>query len=152
MQELIDYDSAHASTVLQYFGQELMIRSEAKGPLTEKKYLDALAKNRRMAGKEGIDSTMTKYRLDAIVAPTAGPTWLTDHINGDHDVAGSSSPAAVAGYPSITVPAGFESGLPIGISFFGRAWSEGVLIKLAYGFEQTTKARRAPKFLPSVEA
>ncbi len=151
MKDVIEFNEKNHDSELKFFGQELMIRSEGKGPLTEKKYLDALAKNRRMAGQEGIDATMAKYRLDAIVAPTAGPSWLTDHINGDHDIAGSSSPAAVAGYPSITVPAGFESGLPIGISFFGRAWSEGLLIKLAYGFEQATKARKAPKFLPSAE-
>jgi amidase len=108
-------------------------------------------KNHRLAGKEGIDAIMDKHKLDALVAPTGGPAWLTDLVNGDHDSGGSSSAAAVAGYPNINVPAGFIFGLPVGISFFGRAWSEPVLIRLAYGFEQATKVRTAPKFLPSAE-
>jgi len=108
--------------------------------------VDALAKNHQLARTEGIDALMDQYHLDAIVAPTGGPAWLTDLINGDHSAGGSSNAAAVAGYPNINVIAGFLSGLPVGISFFGRAWSEPTLIKLAYSFEQATKARQAPRF------
>jgi len=111
-----------------------------------------VAKNHQLAGTEGIDAVMDKFRLDALVAPTGGPAWLTDLPNGDHSAGGSSNAAAVAGYPNINVPAGVIFGLPVGISFFGRAWSEPTLIKLAYSFEQATKARQAPKFLPSITA
>jgi amidase len=136
---------------MPYFGQDLFVKAQGKGPLTEKAYVEALAKNRQLARTEGIDALMDKHRLDAIVAPTGGPAWLTDLVNGDHVAGGSSNAAAVAGYPNINVTAGFLSGLPVGISFFGRAWSEPTLIKLAYSFEQATKARRAPQFLTSVE-
>jgi amidase len=135
---------------MPYFGQDLFLKAEAKGPLSTKEYLDALQKNRQLARTEGIDALMNKHNLDALVAPTGGPAWLTDLINGDHVAGGSSNAAAVAGYPNINVTAGFLFGLPIGISFFGRAWSEPTLIKFAYAFEQTTKARQAPRFLPSV--
>ena len=135
---------------MPYFAQELMVRSQAKGPLTEKKYRDALAKNHRMSRTEGIDAVMTKHRLDAIVAPTGSPAWPTDLINGDHFTGASSTPAAVAGYPNINVPAGFVSDLPVGISFFGRAWSEPKLISIAYAFEQATRHRRAPRFLATL--
>jgi len=103
-----------------------------------------------MSRTDGIDATMTKYNLDAIVAPTGGPAWVTDLVNGDHFSGASSTPAAVAGYPNINVPAGFSHELPIGISFFGRAWSEPTLIRIAYGFEQASKQRRAPKFIPTL--
>ena len=131
-------------------GRTCSSKSQAKGPLTEKEYLDALAKNHQLARTEGIDALMDKHQLDAIVAPTGGPAWLTDLVNGDPFAGGSSNAAAVAGYPNINVTAGFISGLPVGISFFGRAWSEPTLIKLAYSFEQATKARQAPRFLPSI--
>ena len=135
---------------MPYFGQDLFLKAQAKGPLTEKEYVEALAKNHQLARTEGIDALMDQYKLDAIVAPTGGPAWLTDLINGDHSAGGSSNAAAVAGYPNINVTAGFVSGLPVGISFFGRAWSEPTLIKLAYSFEQATKARQAPRFLRSI--
>ena len=136
---------------MPYFGQELFLKAEAKGPLTSKEYLDALKLCRRMSRKEGIDATMKKYKLDALVAPTDSPAWLTDLIDSDHFLGGSSTIAAVAGYPSITVPAGFVFGLPVGISFFGRAWSEPTLLKFAYAFEQTTHSRKPPKFLATAE-
>jgi amidase len=151
LKEVIEFDESNREKEMPYFGQDLFIKAEAKGPLTEKAYLDALEKNHQLARTEGIDATMDKYHLDAIVAPTGGPAWLTDLINGDHSVGGSSNAAAVAGYPNINVTAGFISGLPVGISFFGRAWSEPTLIRLAYAFEQTTKARQTPHFLPTID-
>jgi amidase len=123
--------------------------SETRGPLTEAKYKKALAKNHRLARTEGIDAVMKRYRLDALIAPTGGPVWPTDLINGDHFTGGYSSASAVAGYPHVTVTAGLVFGLPVGISFFGRAWSEPSLIRFAYAFEQATKARRKPQFLPT---
>jgi amidase len=150
LKEIIDFNERNREKEMPYFGQDLFLKAEAKGPLTEKEYLDALAKNRQLARVEGIDAIMAKHRLDAIVAPTGGPAWLTDLVNGDHVAGGSSNAAAVAGYPNINVTAGYISGLPVGLSFFGRAWSEPTLIRLAYSFEHATKARQAPQFLPSV--
>jgi amidase len=150
LKDIIDFNERNRQKEMPHFGQDLFVKAEAKGPLTEKEYVDALAKNHQLARTEGIDATMDKYKLDAIVAPTGGPAWLTDLVNGDHSAGGSSNAAAVAGYPNINVTAGFISGLPVGISFFGRAWSEPMLIKLAYSFEQASKARQAPRFLPSV--
>jgi amidase len=152
LKDIIDFNVRNRQQEMPYFGQDLFLKAEAKGPLTEKAYLDALDKNHQLARTEGIDATMDKYRLDAMVAPTGGPAWLTDLINGDHVAGGSSNVAAVAGYPNINVTAGFISGLPVGISFFGRAWSEPVLIRLAFAFEQTTKARQAPRFLSTIGA
>jgi amidase len=119
--------------------------------LTSPDYLEALATSRRLSRTEGIDAVMDANRLDAIIAPTGGPAWTTDLVNGDHFLGGSSSAAAVAGYPNITVPAGFIRGLPVGVSFFGRAWSEPVLIKVAYAFEQATRHRRPPQFKPTAD-
>jgi amidase len=150
LKDIIEFNERNRSKEMPYFGQDLFIKAEAKGPLTEKAYVDALAKNHQLARTEGIDALMDKHQLSAIVAPTGGPAWLTDLVNGDHVAGGSSNAAAVAGYPNINVTAGSILGLPVGISFFGRAWSEPTLIKLAYSFEQASKARQAPKFLASI--
>jgi amidase len=143
---LIEFNEAHRDRELPFFGQELFIKAEKKGPLTTPEYLQARRKCRQLSRTLGLDDVMRRHRLDAIVAPTNGPSWVTDHVNGDRFTGGSSSPAAVSGYPSITVPMGHLRGLPVGISFIGRAWSEPTLITLAYAFEQTTKARRPPTF------
>lgn len=148
--DLIAFNEANRATELQYFGQEDFLSAQARGPLTDKEYLDALENCRRLSRDEGIDAILKKYQLDAITAPSGGPAAATDLVYGDRGDGGSSSPAAVAGYPNITVPAGQISGLPFGISFFGAAWSEPVLLKIAYAFEQGTKARIVPEFLPSL--
>ncbi|MDE3156948.1 MAG: amidase [Acidobacteriota bacterium] len=147
LQDLIAWNAQHAKEEMPYFGQEIFEQSEARGPLTGQEYLDALARDQRLTRAEGIDAVMDTYRLDALVAPTGGPAWLIDLVNGDFVTGGATTYPAVAGYPHITVPCGFDFGLPIGLSFFGRAWSEPTLLKLAYAYEQATKHRRAPKFL-----
>jgi amidase len=151
LKNLIDFNDSNREKEMPYFGQDIFIKAEAKGPLTSKEYIDALEANHRLSRQEGIDAVMDQSHLDAIMAPTAGPAWLTDLANGDHAVGGSSNAAAVAGYPDITVPAGFVFGLPVGISFFGRAWSEPTLLKIAYGFEQAIQARRPPRFRPTLK-
>ena len=146
---MIEFNERNREREMPYFGQDLFLKSEQKGPLNSKEYLDALASNHQLSRAEGIDFIMDKFKLDALVAPTGGPAWITDLINGDHVAGGSSSAAAVAGYPNINVTAGYLWGLPVGISFFGRAWSEPTLLKIAYSFEQLTKARQKPRFLPT---
>ena len=148
--ELIAWNEREKAREMPFFGQEIFIRAEQSGPLTDRKYRDARAKCLKLARTEGIDATMTRYRLDAIVSPSNQPSWTTDHLNGDHFSGGDTSFAAVAGYPSITVPMGLVHELPVGLSFTGRAWTEGPLLKLAYAFEQATKLRRAPRFLPTL--
>ena len=150
--DLIAFNERNRDREMPYFGQEIFIQAQAKGPLTDRAYTAALAKNRQLARREGLDATLAKHRLDAIVAPSNNPAWPTDLVNGDHFTGGSSSPAAVAGYPSITVPAGLVSGLPVGISFTGAAWSEPTLLRLASGFERAVAARRPPRFLPTAGA
>lgn len=151
LKDIIAFNEKDKAREMPWFAQEIMLQAEKKGPLTSKKYLDALAKNHRMSRTEGIDAVMQKHRLDAIVAPTGNPAWPTDLVNGDHFTGGSSTPAAVAGYPNINVPAGYASGLPVGISFFGRAWSEPKLIAIAFAYEQATRHRASPKFIPSLK-
>ena len=151
LKEIIEYNERNRRSEMPYFAQETFLKAEAKGSLSEKEYLDALEADRRLSRKEGIDAVMDKFNLDALVAPTDGPAWVTDFIDGDHYIGGSSTAAAVAGYPSVTVPAGFVFGLPVGISFFGRAWSEPTLIRLAYAYEQATRNRKGPKFLPTAD-
>jgi amidase len=148
--DVIAYNEEHRDRVMPYFGQEHFIAAEKKGGLDGPEYRDALANGWRYSRGEGIDAVLEAQKLDALVAPSGGPAWLTDFINGDHYGGSFSSPAAVAGYPHVTVPMGFVRGLPVGLSFVGTAWSEGKLIRLAYGFEQASRARKAPAFPASV--
>lgn len=149
--DLIAYNEKNRAKMMPYFEQEHFIRAEAKGPLTDQAYLDALASNLKLTREEGIDKVLKAHQLDALVAPTGAPAWLTDFIRGDNSGAGFSSPAAVAGYPHITVPAGFVQGLPVGISFVGTAWSEASLIAMAYAYEQASRARQAPTMAKSAK-
>ncbi len=145
--ELIAFNDKQAAVEMPFFGQDRFVKAQSKGPLTDASYRKALALCRRLAGKEGIDATMERHRLDALVAPTQGPAWLIDLVNGDSFGGSSSTPAAVAGYPSITVPMGLVHSLPVGLSFFGRAWSEPTLLRLAFAFEQATHHRQPPRLL-----
>lgn len=149
--DVIAFNEAHKTQEMPYFGQELFLQAQAKGPLSDPAYRDALAKNQRLSRAEGLDAVFTEHSLDAIVAPTGSPAWPTDLVNGDHFLGASSTPAAVAGYPSVTVPVGYSFGLPVGMSFIGRAQGEATLLKLAYAYEQAAKPRRAPRFLPTAD-
>ena len=148
--DVIKFNEDNRDREMPYFGQELFEKAQKKGPLTDEKYKKALARNHRMSRAEGIDAVLKKHKLDALIAPTGGPVWPTDLINGDHYTGGYSTASAVAGYPHITVPAGQAFGLPVGLSFFAGARSEAKLIKFAYAFEQATKLRKKPAFMPAV--
>jgi amidase len=151
LKELIEFNEAHREKELKYFGQELFVRAEGKGPLTDKPYLDALKKNHALSREQGLDFVLKKNRLDALIAPTAGPAWPTDWVNGDHFTGGYASASAVAGYPHLTMPAGYVYGLPVGISLFASAYGEPTLIRIAYSLEQATKVRRPPRFLATAD-
>lgn len=151
IKDVIEFNEKNRDREMPWFGQDIMLKAAEKGPLTDAKYRQSLARNHRLTRNQGIDAMLTRHRLDALIAPTGGTPWLTDWVNGDHFGGGFSSASAVAGYPHITVPNGYLHGLPCGISFFGAAWSEARLIKYAYAFEQATRHRRAPRFLPTVE-
>ena len=154
LKDIIAFNESHKDEELRYFGQEIMAMAEKKGPLTSAKYRAELARNHLLARAQGIDATIAKYKLDALVAPTGGPSWLIDLVNGDGGTAtapGPSTVTSVAGYPHITVPMGYVRGLPVGISFLGRAWSEPTLIRLAYAYEQATRHRRPPTFAPTAD-
>jgi amidase len=150
MADVIAFNDKHAAREMPYFAQEHLVAAQAKPGLDAREYRDALANNLRYSREEGIDQVMRENKLDALVAPTGGPAWLTDYINGDHYGGSFSSPAAVAGYPHVTVPAGYTHGLPVGLSFVGGAWSEATLIAMAYAYEQASLRRRAPTFPATV--
>ncbi len=149
LEELIAFNERHAEQEMPYFGQEIFLQAQAKGPLTEARYRQALEENRRLSREEGIDAALREHALDALVMPTGAPAWKIDLVDGDHHLGSSSQPAALAGYPAISVPAGHVFGLPVGLTFVGTAFSEPRLIALAYAFEQATKARRAPRYRPT---
>jgi amidase len=151
LKDLIEFNERNKGKEMPYFGQGLFVKAEAKGPLSDPAYTKALRRNQQLSRKQGIDAAIAKHRLDALVAPTEGPAWMTDLINGDHFSGGCSTPAAVAGYPHITLPAGYLFGLPVGISLFGGAFSEPVLIRIAYALEQATRIRRPPRFLATAQ-
>lgn len=149
---LIEWNERERAHEMPWFGQEIFLRAQKRGPLTDRTYIDARARCLRLARTNGIDAVLAKHALDAIVCPSNQPAWTTDLLNGDHFTGGNTSFAAVAGYPSVTVPMGLVHELPVGLSFIGRAWSEGPLLQYAYAFEQQTRARRSPRYLPTFAA
>lgn len=149
--DAIAFNERNREREMPFFGQELFLKAQEKGPLSTPAYREALETCARLSRTEGLDAVLAQHRLDAIVAPTGAPAWVIDPVSGDHFVGGNSTPAAVSGYPSLSVPMGFVFGLPVGISFIGRAWSEPVLVRLAFAFEQATKHRRPPRFLRTAE-
>jgi amidase len=151
LKDLIDFNEQNRDREMPFFGQEIFLQAQEKGPLTDDGYIEALARCRRLSRTEGLDPVFSKHQLDAIVAPTGSPPWPTDLINGDHFLGASSTPAAVSGYPSISVPIGYSHGLPVGMSFIGKAWSEASLMRIAYGYEQAAKPRQPPRFLPTMQ-
>jgi amidase len=151
LEEIIQFNESHPELEMPYFGQDILVRAQEKGPLTDSEYVEALEKSQELSRAKGLDAAMDKDELDVLIAPTGGPAWPTDLVNGDAYGGGSSGPAAIAGYPNITVPMGNIHGLPVGVSFFGRAWSEPTLIRMAFAFEQATKARIKPQFLPTLK-
>ncbi|MFA6443017.1 MAG: amidase [Sterolibacterium sp.] len=150
--DIIAFNQRNAAREMPWFSQDIFLMAQAKGPLSDAEYREALAACRHIACTDGIEAVLREHRLDALIAPTAGPAWCTDLLLGDHAVGGSTSPAAAAGTPSISVPAGNTHGLPLGLSFFGGAWSEMRLLSLAYAFEQATRARLKPRYLPRMES
>ncbi|MBW8332869.1 MAG: amidase [Prolixibacteraceae bacterium] len=150
--DLIEFNKKNADMEMKWFGQEIFETAEKTTGLEDPVYLEALKNSKRFTQKDGIDKLMDEHQLDALIAPTNGPAWKIDWVNGDHFGGGSSDVAAISGYPNITVPVGYVHGLPVGISFFGRAWSEATLIKLAFAYEQATKHRKAPAFLKEIDA
>ena len=150
LDDIIAFNEKNRAREMPFFGQETMLESSEKGPLTSKEYVLALRQCRDLSRRLGIDAIMAQHKLDALVAPSGDPAWVIDLVNGDSNKGWSATASAVAGYPHITVPAGYAHGLPVGLSFFGRAWSEPMLIRLAYAFEQAAAQRRPPQFLPTV--
>jgi amidase len=150
LKELIAFNEEHAQEELRWFGQETLKQAEAKGPLTDAAYRDAVATCRKLGRDEGIDAVMDDKKLDAFFASPGGPSGVVDPLYGNRGTGGSTAPSAVAGYPILTVPAGFVEELPVGVAFFGRAWSEPVLLQVGFSFEQATRQRRAPRFLESL--
>src|SRR6266511_1537595 len=149
LRDVIDFNERNKDREMPYFGQDLFVKAEAKGPLTDQADLDALARCKQLALDEGLRAILERQRLDAIVAPTGNPPWPIDLVDGDHFLGGSSTAAAVAGYPHVTVPAGYVFGLPVGVSLIGAPFGEPALVKFAYAYERATKLRRPPKFLPT---